>query len=48
MCKVRFHENEIIVAGSDRAGVAKRPIVWLAGVRRIGKTTFRQMLPGAV
>lgn len=26
----------------------KRPIVWLAGVRRVGKTTLARMLPGAV
>ncbi len=26
----------------------KRPIVWLSGVRRAGKTTLAQMLPGAV
>ena len=26
----------------------KRPIVWLAGVRRVGKTTLARMLPDAV
>ena len=25
----------------------KRPIVWLSGVRRVGKTTLAQMLPSA-
>ena len=24
-----------------------RPIVWLSGVRRVGKTTLARMLPGA-
>lgn len=26
----------------------RRPIVWLAGVRRVGKTTLARMIPGAV
>ncbi|MBI4496253.1 MAG: ATP-binding protein [Deltaproteobacteria bacterium] len=30
-----------------RAGWEKRPIVWLAGVRRVGKTTLARMLPDA-
>ena len=30
-----------------RAAWEKRSIVWLAGVRRVGKTTLAQMLPGA-
>src|SRR4030042_4201404 len=31
-----------------RAGWRKRPVVWLAGVRRVGKTTLARMLPDAV
>jgi hypothetical protein len=31
-----------------RAAWRKRPIVWLAGVRRVGKTTLARMLPEAV
>jgi predicted AAA+ superfamily ATPase len=31
-----------------RAAWQKRPIVWLAGVRRVGKTTLARMLPEAV
>jgi predicted AAA+ superfamily ATPase len=31
-----------------RTAWAKRPIVWLAGVRRIGKTTLAHMLPDTV
>lgn len=27
---------------------SRRPIVWLSGVRRVGKTTLARMLPGAV
>ena len=34
----------------DRIGRAwsRRPIVWLSGVRRVGKTTLARMLPDAV
>lgn len=31
-----------------RAAWRKRPIVWLAGVRRVGKTTLARMLPDAL
>jgi predicted AAA+ superfamily ATPase len=31
-----------------RAAWKKRPLVWLAGVRRSGKTTLARMIPGAV
>lgn len=30
------------------AALRKRPIVWLAGVRRVGKTTLAKMLPEAL
>lgn len=30
------------------AAWGRRPIVWLAGVRRVGKTTLARMIPGAV
>jgi predicted AAA+ superfamily ATPase len=30
-----------------RAAWRRRPLVWLAGVRRVGKTTLARMLPGA-
>jgi hypothetical protein len=33
--------------GRIRAAWKKRPIVWLAGVRRVGKTTLARMLPEA-
>jgi len=31
-----------------RAGWASRPVVWLAGVRRVGKTTLARMLDDAI
>ena len=31
-----------------RTAWQKRPIIWLAGVRRVGKTTLARMLPDAV
>ena len=31
-----------------RAAWAQRPVVWLSGVRRVGKTTLAKMLPGAI
>jgi hypothetical protein len=34
--------------GRIRAAWKKRPIVWLAGVRRVGKTTIARMMPDAV
>jgi hypothetical protein len=34
--------------GRIRAAWTSRPIVWLAGVRRSGKTTLARMLPGTV
>jgi len=33
--------------GRIREGWKKRSVVWLAGVRRAGKTTIARMLPGA-
>ncbi len=33
--------------GRIQAAWRKRPVVWLSGVRRVGKTTLARMLPGA-
>ena len=40
-------ERDIWLRRLQRAG-SRRPVVWLSGVRRVGKTTLARMLPGAV
>ena len=40
-------ERDVWLRRLQRAG-SRRPVVWLSGVRRVGKTTLARMLPGAV
>ena len=40
-------ERDIWLRRLQRAG-SRRPVVWLSGVRRVGKTTLARMLPDAV
>jgi len=46
--KYNFMINRPYWIGHIWAGWQKRPIVWLAGVRRVGKTTLARMLPDVV